>query len=536
MSITFPTFTDKEIPSPEKFNEFVQALEAKFTAGLGSSELQWPLLAAGNLSMSTYDITGGRKIWDVVNADEYTTFEAATIAGAGGVVFIPPNTTLEISGESLRGTVAAIIGSGPSSILRVVGTASAGYLLRNEEVGATTAFYVGNLTMDGNTSTDGCGLRLRNVGRAVIHNVHFKDFDDAAIEITNNGADGHSSRNVQITGCSFSGGSGNHIETDDCYNVEIQNCIFNSCALSSVAVAPASAGANGYDISVTGCQFDGAAAGQCIDILGGSATPGHTFGYINVCNNNVRNSTGSAIRVGATTAVVQGFTVSNNVVRSTDSGILVWGTSGTVSGNTLVAVGAVGIDLNESQYVSVTDNMIQADTFTGIDASDCDDCFLSGNQIITTGTAITLGENTNTVQNNAPNNLSLYTDSLTLTIPAGTLKVGDTIRAHAGVTSNTSADHGVAFRVTGSLTNLSSTGGAVSTNPRFIELYLRVHSATGITYSGYGGIRNSPAQGCNAGVLTAIDITSDLDVKIQTDHPIEASTGIFAEISHTQEV
>ena len=39
MSITYPTFADKEIVSPEKLNAFVQAIEAKFTAGLGTADI-----------------------------------------------------------------------------------------------------------------------------------------------------------------------------------------------------------------------------------------------------------------------------------------------------------------------------------------------------------------------------------------------------------------------------------------------------------------------------------------------------------------
>jgi parallel beta-helix repeat protein len=535
MSITFPTFVDKEIPSPEKFNDFVQALEAKFTAGLGSAELQWPLLAAGNLSMSTYDITGGRKIWDVVNADEYTTFNAATVAGAGGVVFIPPNTTLEISGESLRGTVSAIIGSGPSSILRVSDAAIGGFLLQNNEMGATTAFYVGNLTMDGNSSTNGCGLRLRNVGRAVISNVHFKDFADAAIEITNNGTVGQSSRNVQIIGCSFSGGASNHIEVDDCYNLNIQGCIFNDCAMSCIDVDPAGATANAYNINVTGCQFDGAAASQCIDILGASGVAGHTSAYINVCDNTIRNSTGAAIRVGATTKIIQGMTIKGNTVRSAAGGISVWGTNGVVSGNTLVAVGSTGIDLNESTYVSVTDNIVQADTHTGIDASDCENCFISGNQVVTSGTAFALADNTNTVQNNTPNNLSLYTSTRTLTIPAGTLKIGDTIRAHAGMTCDSVTAGATVFRLDASTTNIATSGSTSSTNPRYIDVHMLVHSATGITYSGFGVVR-AAASGVDNGKITSINIANDLDIKVVYSNSVTFFTGIFAEISHTQEV
>lgn len=534
MSITFPTFTDKEIPSPEKFNDFVQALEAKFTAGLGSAELQWPLLAAGNLSMSTYDITGGRKIWDVVNAKEYTTVAAAMTAGAGGVVFIPPNTTLDISGESLQGTVCAIIGSGPSSILRVVSGASSGYMLRNDQMGATTAFYVGNLTMDGNLSENGCGLRLRNVGRAVISNVHFKDFADAAIEITNNGTDGQSSRNVQIIGCSFTGGSGNHIEADDCYNVEIQGCVFYDSAASCVDVTPASATANGYNITVADCQFDDAAT-SCVNIVGGSNTLGHIYGYINVCGNNIRNCTGVAVKVGDTAARIQGLSVNNNIIRGAAGGISVWGYSGTVSGNVIVSVGDTGIDLQESEYVSVTGNTIRAGSNTGIDASDCTNCFVSGNQVSSTSTAIALASNTNTVQGNNPNQLSLYTSTTTLTIPAGTLKVGDTIRAHAGITRDSATAGAVVFRLDTSGTDIATSGSTSATNPRYIDAHMLVHSATGITYSGFGVTRGATS-GVDNGQITSINIANDVDIRVVYSNTVTFFTGIFAEISHTQEV
>ena len=125
--VELPTFSDKEIVTPEKLNALVDALNAKFVGGFDASDLQWPLEAEGDLAMGVYNITGARKIWNAINAANYATLQdAVTAAGTGGCVFIPPDTTVTASGVAITGDGVAIIGAGPSSVIELTSAATAG--------------------------------------------------------------------------------------------------------------------------------------------------------------------------------------------------------------------------------------------------------------------------------------------------------------------------------------------------------------------------------------------------------------------------
>ncbi len=136
MSITFPTFIDKEIVTPEKLNDFVQALEAKFAAGLSSAEIVWPLQAGGDLQMGEWNITEGLSIWGIFNAKEYAEdWDSCLSDGRNGCIVIPPGTTVTMDGSEMTGSSLTIKGSGPTSILQLEAGASGGFAMRNDSTG-----------------------------------------------------------------------------------------------------------------------------------------------------------------------------------------------------------------------------------------------------------------------------------------------------------------------------------------------------------------------------------------------------------------
>ena len=134
MPITnLPTFTDEELLAAAKLNLMRNAINSKFSAITGA-DLTWPLVAEGNIDFdSQFSIVGLRTFWNIINASEYATFQAAidaAEAAGGGCVVIPPATTVVADGVSIDASSIAIVGCGPSSVLQLTTAASSGYLVR----------------------------------------------------------------------------------------------------------------------------------------------------------------------------------------------------------------------------------------------------------------------------------------------------------------------------------------------------------------------------------------------------------------------
>lgn len=540
MSINFPTFVDKEIPSPEKFNEFVQALEAKFTSGLGSAEIQWPLVAAGNLVLSGYEITGGKKFMKIVNAGDTTytnNFEQALIDGAGGAVFIPPNTTVSLDGGVLPGNSIAIIGAGPSSIIQLSG-GTAGYLLRSSSPSRQVT--IANLTLDGNSEAS-AGLVLRGVNRAFVHNVRFTNFGQPALQLTS--VDGTACSNVVISNCIFRAGNDHHILGDDCSSVTVQGCQSLSCDTSAFEFVAADTGALIKDINIsdnviTDCDQSG------IVVRGGSGTHNTNWSNITI-SDNVFNGAGQvsdpAIECGAVSAVVQHFSVSGNqIYNAAVDAIKVYGKYGHVSGNNAQGAGQHGVNCTTSAYVSVTGNDLQGATNVGIQATNAStDVVVQGNNLLNCTTAIQFSDDVYMADNAgvlSPGYTQTYfTNSLTITIPANLLGPDVHMRVRANGDATSGAAGTFELHVNGQTVAGAAVDGGGSPGQVYLAADMVVTGATTLD-----SMFNSYAEGTGTHAvgryqLTGLNYAADVVLDTATTGSTVARQGLVVELSRYED-
>ena len=544
MSINFPTFVDKEIPSPEKFNDFVQALEALFTAGIGSAEIQWPLVAAGNVIMGDYEITGGTRIMGVVNAAQYSTLQLAMNAanaygnGAGGIVFIPPNTTIRADGVNLIGSYAAVIGAGPSSVIQLTDGASAGYLLRNTTTGSGTQFLIANLTLDGNGQVGGDGVQLRYAWSSWVHNVTFRNFDGSALKLSNSGTSGQPCTGVRVTNCYFSGGDDHHILADDAINVEVSGCKSSGCDTVAFEFVPLDSAAYIQRINIHDNVFDTADDG-CINVRGAGASVDPKWESIRVCD-NIIDGTGTAvqpaIRVGASGALVQKFVVSDNQITDPAvDAIDVYGWYGVVADNNCYDAGNDGITLHASKYVSVHGNDVRSAAGVGILATSALTCQIHDNIVPDCSTALAYGATVEKWNNHGsvgvPPASGFYTTATSLTFPANFLHVGDCLDV-VSMFSGSAGTGSFALKLDGKF--CGATLSSTATGLREIRSRILVDSVSTFHYVALGSV-DSRDGSVTSDVRTGMDYTAA--VKLLTDGTgltQDAYSGLFVTISRVE--
>lgn len=539
MSINFPTFVDKEIVTPEKMNAFVQDIEAKFSAGIISTEIMWPLTAGGHLNMGEYDITGAKNIIGIVNASAYATLDLALAAASDKILFLPPGTYVA-NASALAGTRTAIIGSGAKSIIQVASTPGA-YLLRNSSTGGSTNFLFANVRFVGDTG--GEGVILQNAYDTMFHNCWFETFDSVALTLTNDGNAGSSCKNIMISGCHFVQGTGPQIFADDIQNLTITGCVFTSGDQQAISITP-TANAYAKNISITGNVFDDF-DNEAIEVNGNASdTDGNAFGQNCTITGNIIDDCGSsiegAIRVGSTSNnYYRKFVISDNVLTGiAHTGIAANAGHGTISGNTFddfAASTGRGIDLYASKYVSVFGNIfyeVVGDVI--VDAGAATYCLVCNNFAMTGNAAISRSINPdsgNYIYNN-PGNVGVPppsamfgtgTGTTMITLPAGMLTTGDmldivhheAINAGGGTEDNQLLLGG---KVVG------STAASAETGPRTIHSRIVFTGTTTADYSGMGVVDGGSSDiDSFTGSVTGLDLGASM--VIGEDHTGKTSSG-----------
>jgi len=471
--VTLPTFSDNEIVTPEKLNALVAALNAKFSGGFDASDLQWPLEAEGDLAMGIYNITGARKIAGVINAANYPDLQTAvTAAGTGGCVFVPPDTTVTANGVTFTGDGVAIVGAGPSSEILLTAGTTGSFLLRSSGTTVHSGFLMSNLTLNGNASTgaSNVGLQLQYVRDAVIHAVIFKGFSGAALELTNNGTAGNGCARVSVTHCSFSGGAGHHILSDD---VTDFYAFGNTCEDNATAAIHLEADAANCKIKRVKIHGNNISSGAnpAIFVAGDAAATSENWSDISVMGNTADTMTGAAptFQIGTTGGGLLRVSVCDNSAPSAAlDGLSICADYGTVRGNILHTAGGDGIDLTESVMLDVSDNDVRTATVNGIDAHLSVSCTVHDNRTQSSAVPIlraaTLrqwanGDTVGAVPYTAYVNPTSVAGggggeavSCIVAIPANSLRVGDVLRARGIVTGSGTADAGncyIYYKATG---------------------------------------------------------------------------------------
>ena len=377
-SVTLPTFEDEEILLYQKLNAMVDAIDAQFSAGIGAADIAWPMTAEGNLDMSTFEIINGKKIWGIVNVDEYGSGTdalalAVAAAGANGVTLVPPGVTITSAEPVTIPNGGCIVGSGPNSVLRLVNGASHGSLLN---AASTSGHFISNLTLDGLSETGAGqnGITFAGVTNSVINKVHFKDFSGNCLELTST-----------------------------CDRVVVSSCFFDDSAIGVYSTQCARLLLS--DLTLDG-QSSGAIMLACVDettpiratlcnirinnqtnfgmrMLGANAPGGTSVAEIHIVNlvaQGLGASTG--VQIGSAAASVDRVTWhGGNVNGGAAGGAVVNASWGTIDGVIFDNITGTCIDLDLSQHVTVS-NCILADGAVGIDAGDITaDCYVRGNEI-----------------------------------------------------------------------------------------------------------------------------------------------------------
>lgn len=519
MSITFPTFIDKEIVTPEKLNDFVQALEAKFAAGLSSAEIIWPLIAGGDLLMGDESITGGQSIWGIYNADQYTDDwdQCLLDAGSGGCIVIPPNTTVVMDASAMVGTSLTIKGSGPSSILQLEAGATGTYALRNSTSGFS--FKLENLTVDGADIGANRGITLQGADDVVIHNVLFKDFPLSSLYLTSTGGVGCS--NVQITDNSFEGGSSYQIEGDDVADLVIKGNSFKTASKTAIMLEASGATADMLRLEIEGNNFFGC-TGDVISVLGADGNFNAPQSHIRVAGNKANGLNG--IKVGSATAKVQYISVTDNIIpNSAGDALVICAQHGIVSDNVAYNANDDGLDLTISEGLVVADNLfVGAGTFA-IDYATALGCFIHDN--VCGSDAINISTSTATPchaygnSDDTPEALpvsSWATTGTKIDFPANTFNVGDVLHVRVAGQDTLSGTNTCALTL-----NARTIGSVLTHGPTDtfgIVSDVLITSTTEVKYVSFGNHSNAAKPETHAASVNGgIDITSAMTLTLSNN-------------------
>ena len=382
-----PEFNPREILVAGKLNLLVQAISAKFSAVTGA-DLTWPLITQGDIDFNSQDsIISLRTFWNIINAAEYDTLQLAIDAaesGGGGCVFIPPGPPIPSTtadGVDIEASDILIMGAGKDSILTLTSGSSSGYLLRTG-AGSLSNIGIMNLTLDGQSTGSGQkGIIARRVNQFIIQDVDIKNFTGDFIQITNDGTPGNSSVDGRIINVRCTGGSADHIISDDIDGLTIDNLISRSASSDGIAFEPGGAGGILRDISISNSRFNDP-GGKGISILSASGTASDNWSRILVSDCIVYNSSGDSYELGEASKILKWLNVRDCMaIAAGADAFVVNSDGGAITGCHGPSATGTGIDMVASEDFVVAGNFVSNAGANGIDASDTVTCTVRGNDV-----------------------------------------------------------------------------------------------------------------------------------------------------------
>ena len=445
-----PTWEEGEISSAGKLNQLRDAIETKFSGAIAGGDIAWPLIAQGNLDMNGFSILSVKRFWNIYNAAEYVTFQAAIDAAeatSGGVVVIPPNTEFEVDDQTLEGSNVWIVGSGPTSVLKITSAAVSGQLLATSAGLTDLGFF--NMTIDGNTGTGAAqnGLVFKQATRVKIHNVIFDDFSGYPLYFTNDTTNGNSCIDVEVMNCEFRTSDQDHIYADDIDGLLVFNCKSKTSGAAGFSAVPAAAAAIVKNVRFEECDVR-SSTDEGLKVIGSAGASSANQVDCHIINSRVHTTTGvtkDGIVMGSTAGWMDQSSVAKcKVFSATGHGISAFGERMDISGNKVYGCALNGIDV-EVLEVTVNGNTASDNTVNGIDLEGSSDVVLSGNQMhdntadgvemtgvtriafqgnVAQGNAVNFDIDTATGLEVGPGNVG-YTNSVGFTLLSGeTLSVG----------------------------------------------------------------------------------------------------------------
>jgi len=270
MALTLSTFSNQELLTASKLNSILSDISGKFNAGITQVDMSWPFAVGGNFDMRYFQLLNIPRFWKYYNLADRDTGSGVTIQNVydavsgegGGVVFVPPDTTIIMDAINIPSNVITV-GSGWTSILRQQAIPSRADMIRLAEA-AVDVWFV-NLRIDGvNGGGTAVGIQTRASNRAKFINIFFSDWAVNAAQLNNAGSDGVGSTDTLFDRCFFDNTNGTattaHVSLIDCDVVNFSICTFGIVHTGSIVVNAANNTRKVKDIKFTTCRWSLTAA------------------------------------------------------------------------------------------------------------------------------------------------------------------------------------------------------------------------------------------------------------------------------------
>ena len=519
---TLPTFEDDEILTAGKLNELRDAIEDKFTGAITGADLAWPLVAQGNLDMSSFSLLGVRNFRSIYDSSQYASLQAAinvAEAAGGGVVLIPAGTEYEVQGITIESDDVILMGHGDSSVIKLPAGATSSLISVAAQVSGIR--FIG-LKFDGNsgTGTDQHGITLQRTVDTQIIDCTFDDFSGHSVYVTNAGTAGQPSTNVKILRSRFSAGESAHVLVDDGDDVEIRSCKSDTAGAGGFHAIPASASAYTRGITIDSCYVASpTGVGIAVQGSGASAVAVQTKCHVVSCA--VDSASDDGIQMGIASALISKSSVRGcGVAGAGAEGIEMLAEDSVLSENIVTGCTGTGIDLLTSTRLAVSGNVSEDNTAADWDVADVTTSeFGSGNINLPTPdyvwTNIVPGDTFGTSG-------SSTTYTTTVDIPAGTFQNGSIFKIIVRMDSEaTGSDSG-----SGNTLNIALDGADGPTETYEFTAGTTINYFIATVAVHLSGTANGTLVEMG-GSFTTLDVDWSTDVTVSIDVAIDAAaTGI----------
>ena len=263
MSITLQTFTARELLTAAKLNSNNSAITAKFNGGITQADMAWPFPVGGNIDMRWFGLLNIPRFWKWYNINDRDSTSttvadvyAAVSAEGGGVILIPPDTSVSLNNITVGASIATV-GANWTSVVTATSANNPTFACT---AGAADIWFM-NVKMDGSAAVGAstCAVKAQSSSRLKIHDVWFKDWATNAVVLTNNGTPGLATTDSEIVGGKFDnaglGASGAMISIVDVDGLMISDVWFNEAHGGCVVAEIASNTQLAKDITLSTCHF-----------------------------------------------------------------------------------------------------------------------------------------------------------------------------------------------------------------------------------------------------------------------------------------
>jgi hypothetical protein len=252
-----PTFSPG-ILTADQLNSLVALLEDKFSGGIVTADLSWPMTAGGNIDMVQFEILNLYKLWNVRNLaerDSGTTLQDVfddVVADGGGVVLLPAGSTEIIGTDGIEvGPNTLVVGQGWSSVFATSGSAT-NHLFHNAAAGDSNISFM-NLKID---NTNGSGsfdaLGFNRIAKMKLVDVWLLIGNQNGLSFETNSA-GNPSQDIKLDRCRLDmESSSSLIFADDVKNLKVTNSDINLEAGRALTYTAKAAGSFGEAICFSG--------------------------------------------------------------------------------------------------------------------------------------------------------------------------------------------------------------------------------------------------------------------------------------------